>query len=253
MAVFSNRPCEVGVSLENVTLGYERHPAVHHLSGTFCEGSLTALVGPNGAGKSTLLKGLMGLLSPLGGKINRRLAPAYLPQQAELDRSFPLTVEEVATFGLWKKIGIWRPITSTLLRQVQSALDSVGLSHFAKREIGSLSGGQFQRMLFARLLLQDAPLILLDEPFTAVDERTTRDLIALVKELHKEGRTIIAVLHDLEIIRIHFSETLLLARELVAWGPTSEVLTEEYLAKARALQEAWDERAPVCARNWNAA
>ncbi|CAK0764677.1 zinc/manganese transport system ATP-binding protein [Gammaproteobacteria bacterium] len=240
------------VRLHDLTLGYERHPAVHHLSGGLSVGSLTAVVGPNGAGKSTLLKGLMGLLRPLGGRIewgsgNPRQA-AYLPQQAELERDFPITVEEVASLGLWRQLGIWHPLTATLRDHVYEVLAMVGLASFAQREVGSLSGGQFQRMLFARLLLQNAEVILLDEPFTAIDERTTIDLLALVKRLHSEGRTVVAVLHDLDLVRNHFPETLLLAREAVAWGPTPQVLTADNLTRARQLQEAWDEQAPVCVR-----
>ena len=240
------------VFLHDLTLGYERHPAVHHLSGGFRTGSLTAVVGPNGAGKSTLMKGLMGLLRPLGGGVEWSAThshrAAYLPQQAELERDFPITVEEVASLGLWCKLGIWRPLTVSLRNRVREVLAMVGLASFAQREVGSLSGGQFQRMLFARLLLQDAPVILLDEPFTAIDHRTTADLLALVERLHGEGRTVVAVLHDLDLVHRHFPETLLLAREVVAWGSTSEVLTPDNLMRARELQEAWDEQAPVCAR-----
>lgn len=239
--------------LHDLTLGYERHPAVHHLGGELAIGSLTAVVGPNGAGKSTLLKGIMGLLRPLTGRVEwwpgggPHLA-AWLPQQAELERSFPITVEEAVALGLWRQVGAWRAVTAPLRRRVAQTLATVGLDGFARREVGSLSGGQFQRLLFARLLLQEAPLILLDEPFTAIDERTTTDLLALVAHLHAERRTVVAVLHDLEQVRRHFPRTLLLAREAVAWGATAEVLTPQNLTRARELQEAWDERAAVCGR-----
>jgi len=234
----------------DLTLGYDRHPAVHHLSGTVVRGDLLALVGPNGAGKSTLLKGIMGYLTPLDGAIERvGVTPrsfAYLPQQSEIDRSFPLRVFDLVAMGFWCDIGLWWSVGSRRERQVLQALNATGLSGFEDRLIGSLSGGQFQRVLFARLLLQDAAVILLDEPFTSIDTRTVAELIALIKRWHSEGRTIIAATHDLEQVREHFPRTLLLAREPVAWGATTPVLTTENLLRARRLCEAWDEDAEVC-------
>lgn len=247
----------VGISmttiiLHDLTLGYERHPAIHHLCGIFASGSLTAIVGPNGAGKSTLLKGIAGLMRPLAGKIEwqpttPRLA-AYLPQYTDLERNFPITVEDVTSLGLWWQLKLWRGLTPQLRQHIQETLTAVGLSGFAHRDVGSLSGGQFQRMLFARLLLQNAPLILLDEPFTAIDDRTTTDLLAIITRLHREGRTVITVLHDLDQVRRHFPHTCILAREVVAWGTTAEMLNPDNLARARSIQEAWDEKAPICER-----
>jgi zinc/manganese transport system ATP-binding protein len=240
------------VSFEDLTLGYERHPAVHHLSGKIRKGELVSLVGPNGAGKSTLLKGIMGHLRPLDGTISLNGAHthdiAYLPQQNEIDRTFPITVFDCAAMGLWRHVGVWRGIDSSRHRSVLDALATVGLERFEERRIGSLSGGQFQRVLFARLLLQDASIILLDEPFRAIDTKTVSDLIALILRWHREGRTIIAALHDLEHVRSHFPRTLILARELVALGDTKEVLTAGNLSRARQLCEAWDEDAEVCQR-----
>lgn len=236
---------------DNVTLGYDRHPAVHHLSGVVHRADLVAVVGPNGAGKSTLLKGIVGAIRPLGGGIRlegvTRDRVAYLPQQADIDRAFPLGVFEFVAMGLWRKIGVLRGLGPRDRKEVTAALAAVGLAGFESRPIGTLSGGQMQRMLFARLLLQDAPLILLDEPFTAIDSRTVDDLLGLIERWHGERRTILAVLHDLDQVQGHFPRAILLAREPVAWGPTGEVLTEANLARARRLCEAWDERAHVCA------
>ncbi|MCC5862480.1 MAG: ABC transporter ATP-binding protein [Gammaproteobacteria bacterium] len=247
-------PVSVAFDLDDVTLGYQRHPAVHHLSGQFKSGSLTAVVGPNGSGKSTLLKGLMGLLRPLDGRIDRhgvrRSAIAYLPQQSDIDRSFPISVIDTVILGHWRRIGMFRRVSHALRQQAEEALISVGLQGFAQRQIGSLSAGQFQRVLFARMLLQDAPIVLLDEPFTAIDSKTTMDLIAVLRRWHAEKRTVIAVLHDHEQVRENFPETLLLAREPVAWGPTAEVLRAEHLFKARRMAESWDDRAAVCRRGF---
>jgi len=242
----------VAVSLHDLTLAYRRHPAVHHLHGEFASGSLTAVVGPNGAGKSTLLNALAGLVEPSAGQIN--LAPmrnprvAYLPQQAQIDRSFPITVLDVVMLGHWAAIGSWRGVKRQQQVAAVHALGAVGLAGFEQRVIAELSAGQFQRVLFARVLLQDAPLILLDEPFAAIDARTTVDLLQVVHRWHAESRTVIAVLHDIEQVREHFPQTLLLAREAIAWGPTASVLTPENLMKSRHMAEAWDDAAEICRR-----
>lgn len=234
------------IRLVGLTLGYDRHPAVHHLDGSVRAGDLLALVGPNGAGKSTLLKGMAGEIRCLDGRIERAGALAYMPQVDEIDRSFPLTVMDLAGMGLWRRAGAWRSLTRRR-PAIEAALATVGLDGFAARPIGTLSGGQFRRALFARLILQDCPVVLLDEPFTGIDARTVDDLLALIRTWHGEGRTVVAALHDLQQVRAHFPTTLLLAREPVAWGPTARVLTAENLARARNLSEAWDEGAAICA------
>jgi zinc/manganese transport system ATP-binding protein len=242
----------VTISFQDLTLGYERHPAVHHLSGEIRKGDLLAVVGPNGAGKSTLLKGIMGELRPLGGQLDlhgmRVRDIAYLPQQNDVDRSFPISVFDCVAMGLWHDIGVWRSVGREGKRRVLDALATVGLTDFDHRSVGSLSGGQFQRVLFARLLLQDAALVLLDEPFRAVDSKTVDDLVALILRWHGEGRTIVAALHDLDQVRAYFPQTLVLARELVAWGDSGTVLAPDILTRARQLCEAWDTDAEVCAR-----
>ena len=238
------------IRLDNLTLGYDRHPAVHHLSGEIPAGALVAVVGPNGAGKYTLLKGLAGELRPIGGRIVLSELPpgglAYMPQRSEIDHSFPISVFEVVAMGLWHEIGAFGGLSRSQRERVRAALAAVGMSGFESRPIGSLSGGQLQRARFARLMLQDAPLILLDEPFAAIDSRTVDDLVALILGWHAEGRTILTVVHDLEQVRRHFPTALLLSREPVAFGPTAQVLTPELLARARRLSEAFDEDAPEC-------
>jgi zinc/manganese transport system ATP-binding protein len=238
------------VQLSNLTLGYNRRPAIHHVSGTIERGTLTAVIGPNGAGKSTLLKGLAGALKPLEGSI---VSPsqkiAYLPQAAEIDRSFPLPVFDLVGMGLWNRTGLFGGFSRADKTRIEEALQAVGLSGFEKRALHTLSGGQMQRVLFARLLLQDASLILLDEPFTAIDARTTADLLDLVRRWHSEERTIVAVLHDLDVVRRVFPQTLLIAREPVAWGPTDTTLTPANLLKARTMIEAHDAHARPCHRD----
>ncbi|QFR33206.1 zinc ABC transporter ATP-binding protein AztA [Ancylobacter sp. TS-1] len=237
------------LSFRNLTLGYDRHPAVHHLDGDVADGDLLAVCGPNGAGKSTLLKGIAGVLSPLTGRIEGHVPAreiAYLPQAAEVDRTFPIDVYDLVSMGLWRRAGLFGGIGRADRARIEDAIAAVGLEGFEMRPIDTLSGGQMQRTLFARLLLQDARLILLDEPFTALDAGTMADLTALVTRWNGEGRTVIAVLHDFDLVRDHFPRTLLLAREAVAWGATREVLTPDNLAAARRMCEAWDEAAPAC-------
>lgn len=237
------------IVFENLTLGYERHPAVHHLDGQIHQGDLLALVGPNGAGKSTLLKGLMDELRPLGGQIrwpNQKPCLAYLPQRSGLNLDFPLRVSDFVSLGHWSRLGAFSRVNRQQRQAVDAALAQVGMAGFEKRSLDSLSGGQLQRVLFARLLLEDAQLLLLDEPFAAVDEQTTADLLALIHAWNREGRTVVAVLHDLRQVREHFPKTLLLARESLAMGATEEVLTDQNLARARRMQAPFDPLAPVC-------
>jgi len=241
------------IHLQNLTLGYNRHPAVHHVSGKFMPGCLTAIVGPNGAGKSTLLKGISGTLKPLDGQVKIDGAAsagiAFMPQQAQLDGSFPISVLDTVCMGFWREVGLFRGITSEMVDRALAALQAVGLDGVENRLAGNLSRGQFQRVLFARLLVENAPVMLLDEPFTAIDEPTCADLFSLVHKWQDEGRTVIAVLHDMAQVRDHFPETLLLARECIGWGPTEQVLCTENLATARGMSEAWDEDAAICERD----
>lgn len=236
--------------LTDLTLGYDRRPAVHHLTGDVPAGALLAVVGPNGAGKSTLLKAIAGILPPLSGHLERIGAAspdiAFLPQIAEIDRDFPICVYDLVAMGLWRQAGAFGRISRAMHARIEQALAAVGLVGFERRPIGSLSGGQMQRALFARLLLQDARIILLDEPFAAVDQKTVSDLIHIIRRWHAEKRIVIAVLHDLGLAKEHFPDCLLLAREAIAWGPTTQVLTPANLLMARRMVEAWDEHAAAC-------
>jgi len=229
------------IDLRGVAFGWRGRVAVHGVSGSFARGSMTAVAGPNGAGKSTLIKGLMGLLRPLSGSVHiagaGRSRLAWLPQAAELDRAFPITVLDMVAMGAWRRVGPWRRFGAAETARAWQALEAVGLADEAGRLVGALSGGQMQRALFARLLLQDAPVLLLDEPLTAVDSHTADILMELLCGWHREGRTVIAVLHDLALVRRYFGQTLLLAGRQVAWGPTAEVLTPANLAAARGAQQ----------------
>lgn len=231
-----HRPAPI-LAFRDLTLGYGREPALSGLDGEVLQGDTLAVIGPNGAGKSTLLKGIVGEASVLAGRIERPGAGprdiAYLPQRSEVDRSFPITVADFAAIGLWTRIGPFRPMRRADRERVAEALGRVGLAGKERRLIGELSGGQMQRLLFARTWLQDAPVILLDEPFTAIDTGTTEDLLAIVAGWHRDGRTVLAALHELRQVRALFPKTLLLAGRPIAWGPTERVLTPENLDRGR--------------------
>ncbi|MGL4242442.1 MAG: metal ABC transporter ATP-binding protein [Beijerinckiaceae bacterium] len=225
------------VRFEDLTLGYDGRPVVERLSGVVEAGGMLAVAGPNGGGKSTFMKALAGRLKPMAGRLSfdhvHRKDIAYLPQAAGIDRSIPLSMFDLVSAGAWRSSGIFGGLGRKRNDAVHAALAAVGLAGHENAQIGALSGGQLQRALFARLMVQEARLILLDEPFTAVDEATVADLTGLVRRWHGEGRTIIAVLHDLDLIRSVFPETLLLARGEIARGTSIACLTEENLRRAR--------------------
>jgi len=236
------------IQLNNLTLTYDRHPAVHHVTVSIKRGDWLAIVGPNGAGKSTLLNAMAGQTTINEGSIEG-LCPnkmAYLPQQARLDSSFPITVFELVAIGLWSQLGFSKSLNRAQQKQCRDAIAAVGMEGFEHRMINTLSGGQLQRSLFARVLLQDQPVILLDEPFNAIDAKTLLDLTELIKQWHKNQRTVIMVSHDLEYVKQYCPKTLLLARECIAHGPTNETLTKENLKRARRLSEAFDDQAHFC-------
>lgn len=222
------------VTLDNVSVRYGNIIALRGVSGNFNAGSLTAVAGPNGAGKSTLLKVIVGTIKPTSGTVGichgcqRKIA--YLPQTASMQRDFPVTVEQVVCTGFWPSAGEGRRISSEMQSIARNALAQVGMGGFEKRQISDLSGGQFQRALFARVIVQDAPIILLDEPFAAVDAETTARLIQVLLSWHGQGRTIICVLHDLLMIQKYFPDSFVLAGKCLGHGHTHELLEQRLLS-----------------------
>ena len=217
-----------GVQLVGVTVRYNHRTALEAIHGSFAPGSLTAVVGANGAGKSTLLMAVAGTVRLARGTVTcparAQSRLAFLPQLAAIDRSFPLTVAELVALGGWRAFGAFRAPSPALLARAQEAAVTVGLAERLRRRVSELSEGEFRRALFARLILQDAAVILLDEPFAAVDTATMVALLDQLMQWHEEGRTVIAVLHDLEMVRAHFPETMVLARRCLAWGVTRAAL-----------------------------
>ena len=199
------------------------------------------------------MKGVTGVLSPLEGRVElngfAREDIAYLPQQSDIDRSFPITVTDLVAMGLWREIGSFGWLNRAQRDRIEDAIAAVGLTGLGKRAIGSLSGGQMQRSLIARQQMQDAQHVLLDEPFTAIDARTMKDLLQVIAGWHAEGRTVVAVLHDYETVKTHFPQTMMLARELVEHGPTGEVMTSENHMRARQMCEACEAIPHVCGKS----
>lgn len=236
------------ITIDNVTMSYQRHPVVHHVSVDFPCGYTNAIIGPNGAGKSTLLKIMMGMLAPDEGSVcfNHKETVSYLPQQSDIDRSLPITVEDLVAMGFLVSGSIFSKIPEDTMTKVKEALATVGLTGFENRTIDNLSNGQFQRALFARIIVQDTDVILLDEPFNAVDAKTNLDLCRVITDWRSKGKTVIAVIHDFHVAKEHFDYTLMMACEKIAFGKTHDVLTEQNFEKAYSASLYWDDSADVC-------
>lgn len=224
------------ITIDNLSVAYQNNTALNQITTTIDDGDLVAIVGPNGAGKSTLLKSIMQQLSvtsgsiDLGGLTVKNIA--YLPQSSQIDHNFPITVTEFVSAGTWQRTGFWRMFNRNEQQLLQQALAKVDLENMANRQISQLSGGQFQRMLFARMLLQDADILLLDEPFGAIDAQTTELLMRVIQVCQQQGKTVIAVIHDLALVQRYFPNMLLVATHLIASGKTADVLTQQHLLKA---------------------
>ena len=228
------------LEVRDLTVSYQRIPALHHLEFDLPCGACVALVGPNGAGKTTLLKALAGLLPAETGSIvfhghqkgDRSHDTAYLPQREDVDWDFPVTVRALVEMGRYARLGAFGRFGDEDTQAVDRALDAVDLQAFAARQISALSGGQQQRAFLARSLAQQAHVILLDEPFTGLDATSCAQLGRTLRTLAGEGRLVIASHHDLATAPVLFDHAILLNGELIAAGPVHEVLTEANLAQA---------------------
>ncbi len=224
------------IHINDLSVHYQHNLALSQISTTIAKGELVAIVGPNGAGKSTLLKSIMRQLKATSGYVDLGGLDlnniAYLPQSSQIDRTFPITVNEFVSAGAWQRTSFWRVFNRRERQLLQQVLTKVNLTEMADRRISDLSGGQFQRMLFARMLLQDADILLLDEPFGAIDAQTTEDLMQVINDCQKQGKTVLAVVHDLALVQRYFPQTLLVATRLIAAGKTAEVLTQPNLTQA---------------------
>ncbi|WP_312691361.1 ATP-binding cassette domain-containing protein [Kosakonia sp.] len=211
------------IELDHLVAGYDRLAITPALCGSVARGSMTAIVGANGCGKSTLLKTLAGFLPPVSGVIrwpSHRPMVGWLAQRHALESQFPVTVQDVVCMGCWPRFSLFRGLSRDARQRVAQGLERVGLSTMAQETIDTLSGGQFQRMLFARIWVQNAPLVMLDEPFTGIDEVTSQVLMEQIVDMHQSGQTILAVLHDSERVTRYFPQTLRLDEQRAQWGET---------------------------------
>lgn len=237
--LLSRKP-ETVFELDQLSVNYERASVLWDVSFSVPRGELVAIVGPNGAGKSTLIKSAMGLLSPLSGRalfFGKPLSSsaqkvAYVPQRESVDWDFPITVKELALMGRYGGLGLFKRPRAADKAQAMQAIESVGLTEFADRQINELSGGQQQRAFLARAFAQEADLYFLDEPFSGVDKATEKSLIELMEAQCKEGKTFIVVHHDLQTVPAYFSWVVLLNMCLVASGPVKKTFTSKNIAKA---------------------
>ncbi len=221
------------VEIRNLALGYPELTLFKHLSLDIQAGTTLAVLGANGSGKSTFVKMLLGLMDPLAGRLTwpagRPQEVGYLAQLTEFDRRFPIRVRDLAAMGAWRGFGLWSGLGRTGRNRVAAALEEAGILDLADRSLHTLSGGQLQRALFARVILQDAPLILLDEPFAAVDQSTEAHLLSIINRWRAEGRAVVLVVHDLSSVLDHCSHALLLGGGMATQGTVEEVLTPDRL------------------------
>ncbi len=227
------------IRIENLSVSYKETLALKDISLVLQGPTITGIIGPNGAGKSTLLKGMLGIIPHEGHafiedkEMKKSLKKvAYVEQKIHIDYNFPIKVKECVSLGLYPSIPLFHTLKASHWKKVADALEIVGLSDYAERQISQLSGGQFQRVLIARCLVQDADYILLDEPFVGIDSVSEEIIMNTLRDLKKAGKTVLIVHHDLGKVAHYFDQVLLLNKELIAFGPTKETFTQANLKQA---------------------
>ena len=225
------------IEVEDMTVAYGEKPVLWDIDLQIPKGVLMAIVGPNGAGKSTLIKAMLNLIKPISGKVlfeggsykENRKKIAYVPQRGSVDWDFPTTVLDVVLMGRYGHIGWFKRVGKKDKELAEKALEKVEMLEFKDRQISELSGGQQQRVFLARALVQEADIYFMDEPFQGIDAKTEKTLVDILKELRKNGRTVIVVHHDLQTVTEYFDWLCLLNTKIMAVGPSEEVFTEENL------------------------
>ncbi len=225
------------LEINDLTVAYKFKPVLWDIDLDVPEGVMMAVVGPNGAGKSTLIKSILEIVKPIAGHIKILGSPyrkirssvGYVPQKGSVDWDFPTTVKDVVLMGTYGSLGWIRRPGSTQKAEAEKAIEKVGLSNLAHRQISQLSGGQQQRVFLARALVQDASIYFMDEPFQGVDATTEKAIVNILKELGRKGKTVIVVHHDLQTVTDYFDWVTLLNVKMIASGPCDKVFTEANL------------------------
>ena len=224
------------IEIKNLTVTYKDTPALDNINVTLSKSKIIGIVGPNGAGKSTLIKAVLNIIPSKGIiKIDDKLSKdqldrvAYVEQKINIDYNFPIKVRECVSLGIYPKIGLFKNLNKSDWQKVDDALKLVGLEAFSNRQISELSGGQFQRVLIARCLVQEAKYIFLDEPFIGIDSVSEEIIMNTLRKLRDNGHTILIVHHDLRKVHTYFDEVLLLNKKLISYGSTKETFTRENL------------------------
>lgn len=229
------------LSANELTLGYRGQAVVSNVSFHVAAGDVLAVVGHNGSGKSTLVKTILGTLPLMAGKLrwNDGKPPSigFLAQRSEFDASFPVRLRDLVEMGVWPRLGFTGQVDQASRLAIENAMERTGIQSIADRPIHMLSAGQLQRALFARTIVQDAPVILLDEPFTAIDQATEADLLTLIDDWSREGRAVIMVLHDLSAVLHHCHSALLLGNGKARFGPPADTLTPANLVELKYLSQ----------------
>ena len=231
------------VEIEDMTVAYDMHPVLWDVDMKVPQGALAAVLGPNGAGKSTLLKAALGLLTAVSGRVkfyvNGTLAVfkedkkqiVYVPQSGSVDWDFPTTVLDVVLMGRYGHLGWLRRPGKRDKEMALSVLEKIGMADYRNRQIKQLSGGQQQRVFLARALVQEGEIYFMDEPFKGVDKKTEETIIAILKEMKHQGKTVVVVHHDLNTVRSYFDWVTLLNVRTIACGRKEDVFTTEALKK----------------------
>ena len=231
---------EIALKIQRLTVAYDATPALWDVSIDVPSGVLMGIIGPNGAGKSTLLKSILGIIPRLSGKISieqktgcsRSRQVGYIPQKTSIDWDFPITVRELVLMGTYGDLGWFRRVGEVEIKKANDAIARVEMQPYADRLIGELSGGQQQRAFLARAFAQDAPLLLMDEPFAGVDATTEKTIVKLMHQMRQQGKTLLVVHHDLSTVTDYFDHITLLNREMIGTGEVSHIFNDAMLKKA---------------------
>jgi manganese/zinc/iron transport system ATP- binding protein len=239
LAALAEHEATSPLSIHDLTVAYNRKPVLWDVEYEAPDRALIAIVGPNGAGKSTLIKAVLGLVPAASGLVEvygrpvarQRHLIGYVPQRGSVDWDFPVSALEVVAMGLYGRIGWLRPVARRHCEAARACLDQVGMADYADRQISQLSGGQQQRVFLARALAQEATLYFMDEPFAGVDAATETAIVDVLRRLKGEGRTVVAVHHDLQTVPEYFEHVLLLNGRVIAAGPMDEAFTPDNLRR----------------------